>query len=115
MLDKLSQIYVGWRNSLNWDKVAPELKLVFEKRMEICEKCPNLVEDWRTKLVNKFINDRNLTETERYFNGLKCNLCGCSFIPKISSPNEHCPLPTPNWNPIKLDGNNIIIDEGIPK
>jgi len=62
-MNKLSEIYEGWKN-LTFQNSEIEEKA--KKRIEICVKCDKL-------------NKRNF-----------CNLCGCYMPAKVRSSKSHC-------------------------
>lgn len=65
VLKEIKDIYIGWRNDIS---CSDEIKQMAERRMSICQECPNI----KTELV------------------VRCGLCGCPLSKMLKVPERRC-------------------------
>jgi hypothetical protein len=79
-MSQLKDIAIGWYNFTN---ATSEIRKVMEKRLAVCDGCPNKVQvSPAGAFIMSFINDEN--------NLFKCGLCGCPLGPLASHPIPQC-------------------------
>lgn len=75
-MNKLGQIYEGWKNKLLPDEALKEqIKEVTEKRLAICDGCPNHSKNHRTIRPDAH-----------------CIACGCTLSAKTACLSCVCPI-----------------------
>lgn len=73
---KINEIYEGWKNLLFPSEDLKEaIKAVSEKRMKMCEACPNI--STKHKTIRKDVH---------------CISCGCPLAAKTRALSSACPL-----------------------
>jgi len=114
----LQLIWDGWRNNLNWSDVDPELKRIFEERLNRCGECPHAVQKEVVRKIQSIVDGKKKSEIQKSYNGFKCDVCGCVLTWAVSSLGKYCPLreekeQQAKWNEIVLDENEKVIDDGL--
>lgn len=120
MIDKLSSIWQGWRNNVNFSTFPQGLQDIFNKRLEICSDCEHFEEHWLSKRVTQLAGG-DTTTRQKKFSHFRCSLCKCKASWKTSSEGERCPLnpndyaAMPKWTEIIRNDAGEIINSGIPQ
>jgi len=96
----------GWGNYLNafsnYDALKDDVKLLAEKRANICKACPHLVESGTFTFIDKLLPGGTKQKVRAIFNpkehkeeeavkGYSCNQCGCQFPSMVFAKGKQCP------------------------
>lgn len=83
-MSKLNEILTGWANTVKdrFDMLDPEVKLISEERLNICNECP--------------MRNGSICDPRRFGQNVKTGVlmrgCGCNLLAKTMSPSSKCPL-----------------------
>lgn len=81
-MSNLLTIAQGWYNYIN---STPKIKRLMDRRLAVCNGCEEIRETSpAVRSATKLLTN---TTVMHY-----CNKCKCPLGPKLSSPNESCPL-----------------------
>lgn len=85
-MDSIKVIASAWFKKLHLTDTSEELKVLAEKRVNVCVDCPSAKEGWLTKFVDGVLKNDELGS------GIVCGVCGCPVQTKALAIESLCPL-----------------------